>query len=521
MNKPRARLLVAAALSALLALFLGAFLIVNVRGFVRFCDADMQADVQVASLMREQGTLFPDNWIFGNQFYVAATPVLCALLMRVVPSPNLAMGLSTTIMGALVLLSALYLLRPFAGKTARLFALVTLAAGIACENIAVSRMGQLFFLMASYYACYVVTAFLVYGVWLRLRFTPSRGRAWAMAPVALALSFAMGMQSLRQTQVMVLPLLLVEAICFARDAARRRPKRLGPAAFALLAAAANMLGLLAIRALSPEQRTLYDSFPTDFTVPLTQRVGSFLSAFGDAAGLTSGGALSPLPVLLPALLLLLLTLLDLALQALRPRGERAIFAAQGLCLLGVLGVLPATFLSSFVMRSTYLFMYYPLAALCLCDLAIRAAGRARIALSGALCLIALVNFTTGVLPCVRASFSTEKTDAMRIADWMAENDYDVLYGYWWDVGRVLAAADGRVQGSGWIARPLQVQPYITLTDVYGEDLCDWAIYMLREEDREEVFAIAEEMGAVLTEQARIGEYALYTSDFPLMYYADR
>ena len=35
MNKPRARLLVAAALSALLALFLGAFLIVNVRGFVR------------------------------------------------------------------------------------------------------------------------------------------------------------------------------------------------------------------------------------------------------------------------------------------------------------------------------------------------------------------------------------------------------------------------------------------------------------------------------------------------------
>ena len=65
------------------------------------------------------------------------------------------------------------------------------------------------------------------------------------------------------------------------------------------------------------------------------------------------------------------------------------------------------------------------------------------------------------------------------------------------------------------------RPYITLTDVYGEDLCDWAIYMLREEDREEVFATAEEMGAVLTEQARIGKYALYTSDFPLMYYADR
>lgn len=521
MNKPLARMLVAAALSALLALFLGAFLIVNLKGFVRFCDADMQADVQVAKLMRDQGTLFPYNWIFGNQFYVAATPVLCALLMRFVPSPNLAMGLATTVMGALVLLSLLYLLRPFAGRTARLFALVTMVAGIACENIAVSRMGQLFFLMASYYACYAITAFLVFGVWLRLRFSSQRGWAWAMAPAALALSFAMGMQSLRQTQVMVLPLLLAEAVCFALDAARRSEKKIGPAAFALLVAFSNALGLLAIRALSPEQQTIYDSFPTDFTVPLAQRLGGFLSAFGDAAGLTSGGALSPLPVLVPALLLLLLTLLDLSLQVFRPRQARALFAAQGLCLLCVLGVLPVTFLSSFVMRSTYLFMYYPLAALCLCDLAIRASGRARAALCGALCLIALVNFTTGVLPCVRASFSSEKTDAMRVADWMAANDYDVLYGYWWDVGRVLAAADGRVEGGGWIARPLQVQPYITLTDVYGEDLCDWAIYMLRDEDREEVFAAADVTDAVLTEQARIGKYTLYTSDFPLMYYADR
>ena len=40
----------------------------------------MYSDAQIAKLMWEQKTIFPKNWIFGNQYYVIATPVLAAVM---------------------------------------------------------------------------------------------------------------------------------------------------------------------------------------------------------------------------------------------------------------------------------------------------------------------------------------------------------------------------------------------------------------------------------------------------------
>ena len=62
----------------LLAYF-AVFAIVNFAGFAYFCNADMYEDTLVARLMWEQKTLFPANYIFGNQYYVIATPVFAAL----------------------------------------------------------------------------------------------------------------------------------------------------------------------------------------------------------------------------------------------------------------------------------------------------------------------------------------------------------------------------------------------------------------------------------------------------------
>ena len=61
----------------LLAYF-AVFAIVNFAGFAYFCNADMYEDTLVARLMWEQKTLFPENYIFGNQYYVIATPVFAA-----------------------------------------------------------------------------------------------------------------------------------------------------------------------------------------------------------------------------------------------------------------------------------------------------------------------------------------------------------------------------------------------------------------------------------------------------------
>ena len=63
----------------------------NFGGFARYCNADVYADSQVAVRMWEQKSLFPEGWLFGNQFYVLATPVLSALLYGLTGSANVAM----------------------------------------------------------------------------------------------------------------------------------------------------------------------------------------------------------------------------------------------------------------------------------------------------------------------------------------------------------------------------------------------------------------------------------------------
>ena len=59
--------------------FFAVFAVINFKCFARFCEPDMYADTLVARLMWEGKTLFPFAYVFGNQLYVIATPVVSAL----------------------------------------------------------------------------------------------------------------------------------------------------------------------------------------------------------------------------------------------------------------------------------------------------------------------------------------------------------------------------------------------------------------------------------------------------------
>ena len=89
----------------ILLAYFAAFAIVNFAGFAHFSTADMYEDTLVARLMWEQKTLFPANYIFGNQYYVIATPVFAALFYGLTGSMNTAMALATTLMSLLIVLS--------------------------------------------------------------------------------------------------------------------------------------------------------------------------------------------------------------------------------------------------------------------------------------------------------------------------------------------------------------------------------------------------------------------------------
>ena len=73
--KSRTEKLLTLLVIAVIAAFFAVFSFINFYGFVFCASPDMYEDTLVAKLMWENKTLFPDSYIFGNQFYVAATPV--------------------------------------------------------------------------------------------------------------------------------------------------------------------------------------------------------------------------------------------------------------------------------------------------------------------------------------------------------------------------------------------------------------------------------------------------------------
>ena len=153
-----------AVLSAIVCLcFLAVFCVINFRGFARFCTPDMYSDTLLSRIIWESGSIFPENWIFGNQFYVAATPVLAALMYGLCGSVNLAMVLATTVMTALTLLSFRWMVRPYADTPRILLGMAVLLGCVFGPDIVTTIEGQIFYLMASYYAGYLITMFVVYG----------------------------------------------------------------------------------------------------------------------------------------------------------------------------------------------------------------------------------------------------------------------------------------------------------------------------------------------------------------------
>ena len=249
------------ALAALLILaYLAVFGLIGFRGFAHLATADMYEDTLVARLMWEEKSLFPRSFLFGNQVYVAATPVLAALFYGLTGSMNRGMVLASLCMSLLLLWSMDWMLRPFLRRRSlRLMALLAFLAVFYGPNPVTREDGQqLFCAMCSFYACYLICFFVVLGDYARAR-AGNGGRA--ALGLSLLLCFCMGMQSLRQTCVLILPLLGFEALSALGSLrngrglfpAERRPilRRV------LLYTAANLAGLVLIRLLPVRMHTIY------------------------------------------------------------------------------------------------------------------------------------------------------------------------------------------------------------------------------------------------------------------------
>ncbi len=506
----------------ILLAYFAAFAIVNFAGFAYFSTADMYEDTLVARLMWEQKTLFPANYIFGNQYYVIATPVFAALFYGLTGSMNTAMALATTLMSLLIVLSLIWMIKPYIkSRSTRLAVLLALAAAVYMPYIIDADEGQLFFVMASYYACYLITFFFLAGDYVRAR-TDSSLRPAALA-VSLVLAFCTGMQSLRQTCVSILPILAVEFVSalrrlIAREKLWPRGQRM-PLCRALGYATANIGGALLMKLLAVPNMSIYSDTSVLDGTGLNGKLWRFIAASRTVTGLecvkNNGGFFVLMFVFFTALLIAAAVLLIRKAKA-APEG---IGAYWWLAVVSLLAVVAASFCTTVKLRAIYLFIYYPLLALSAAVVLERAAPKLRRALLIALCLLSAGNIYFSYGDDLRSVFSDSKTPAEEICSYAVDNGYELLYGNIAHLTPSAAAySDGKLIAGCWEDEVIfHAVPYLNTRDVYRRTDYSRALFVFYKDEVDAAYTEAAGSGAVLTERARIGDYVLCTSSQQLMY----
>ena len=192
---------------AILTVYFIAIIHINFSKNPFYYNTDMYSDMIFAAEAWEHKSLFPEGWVFGNQLYIISTPALAAIIYGLLGDLCISMGLASTVLGLGIVLSFDWMLKAFTEKLHERLICITsfMTIVLLSGDLFLSANGfQLFFTMCSYYACYLITAFLVFGCFLReIAGYPVNKIIFF---ISLIFSFACGIQSARQTLVMTLPL---------------------------------------------------------------------------------------------------------------------------------------------------------------------------------------------------------------------------------------------------------------------------------------------------------------------------
>ena len=495
-----------------LAAFFALFALINFRYMPRFIDGDIYADMELAREIWRKKSLFPDNWVYGNQYYTVATPVIAALFYGLTGSMNLSMALATTLMSVLILLSFWWMLRPFVFQGVTILAaLLLFVAAPMADGLLREPQGQLFFTLASYYACYLVTLCLVFGDYARAALRPEKGFRPLAFLAALVLSFLTGMQSLRQTVIMVLPLLAVE---FLRLLARRstRSTRLRCLSFA----AANLLGWALMKLLRIPAKTIYGRVELGGS-SLGDRLLADWHAIRAITGLDT--ALFDPPRAFYMLFFIVTVLLVPAAAVLlwkRRREKSGLALLWALCAVSLLGTLLAGLAVEIRMREIYLFLWYLLDALSLIPVWEALGDKGLRWAVPVLCLLCLGNLLFSYGSSLRIAREKDPAPALAFCRDAEAAGYEYVYGDWSNVPAVVVYSDGKLTGGFWDEIIFLVRDTINMQDIYEPEQNEKALYLVSERGRKNFERYSREMGAEFEIFGHYGEWTAYKTDKQLM-----
>ena len=401
---------------------------VNFHG-VQWFNFDMYADAEVAKRMAEQHTLFPENWIFGNQYYVIATPAVAALFYHIVPDSVCAMACASTLMYALILMSFVWCFMPIVSTQALWAGLFCMAgATLLGDSISSSTYGfQVLYTMASYYACYLLVILLHVGIWMRI-LKGIRVSMLAVIPT-LAAVFALGVQSLRETLSLCLPLLLVTGadwLCHRAEPGRKKGF--------LFASCSLLFNLAGVAVHEYVRQHMGSNFASNVSVliegaekgTILGRAADSLRAFLDIAGLRYlHYGVKWMPLVGMGLVLLLLAVAVTGLYY-RSRKQTDAWLLLVFCWTSLAGVFLAGVLVIQV-RAIYYFVWFLLVPFSVSLLMKKIRSRGRTLFCAAVFLFGAVNYFYNVYPDA-VKYREQKQFYAEIVSWLEERGIGVIYG---------------------------------------------------------------------------------------------
>ena len=423
-------------LTVLIAAFLGLVFYVNLSCNPEYYDGDMYGDIAYAKEAWKAKSLFPQGWLFGNQTYIAATPVLAAVIYGMIHNAYLAMGIASCIMSVLIVLAYDWMMKTLFSYNERMSGFLVMAGLILLKgHIAASRRGaQILFTMASYYSCYIITAFLVYGCYIRVRKNEFKKRDIPIAVIAVALSFAMGMQSQRQTVIMTLPLIVCEILlivfCSIRD---RKPSFSRSTVFTAVVSAANFVGLAAMRFIDIQQTTIYGESKLSFEFDIKKIISDIISSFiyNIFGSLQIAEERYYLNYFAAAIFILIMAaaFVICLIELIKGKGKNTDgFTLELLLLLSCAGVFAVDVLTAVDCKTIYFFMIFPLLAQSVAVI-LRHSGKLSVFLKTSVIVLFAVFISFKFIETNR-EIRTDKdrnSEAHQITDYMLENGYDTLY----------------------------------------------------------------------------------------------
>lgn len=460
MNNSRRKNVCILICTIMLSIYIGAIFYLNLSITPAFYNTDMYEDVMVAVEMWKEKTVFPSSWVFGNQLYVFSTPVLAAVFFGVTGNPFLSMGIASCFMAVIVILSFHWMLESvFPQLQNRLIVIVAFLGLVLFFGDAVYRTNgwQLLFTMCAFYACYATTVFLAFGCFLRC----DQKIPWIILALTCVLSFAMGIQSLRQTAVMVLPLVIVEGFAII-GRIHRKEKFVSKSLLVTVALSiANIAGIATKHCIRVNQVEIFGV--VSLAKPM-QYVGSVVNGVRNVVSLLGNDSIYGY-----GLLLVGICLLTFLVQNPPYRKDKTIRLLI-LLALSVFSIFGIEVVTTMHVRDIYYFMLYPLLACTGGYFFAKGRTGTKLVILTLLLTIFSASLLQGFFPVMQQVRDSKWDLNYQIGQDLIDRGITTVYSHWNACEKIAVANSGKIRAGFWNYETdmFIAVPYLCNLDIYDE-----------------------------------------------------